>query len=104
MLAQELVSIVGLPPFKSRARRRVHFQCGPYLRQQHLGPEGLHEKGCCACLEASLPRPFVALRRQDHNGDLNLCCPEMAEEVEATHPAHPEIEDQAPDDLATAGA
>jgi hypothetical protein len=94
MLAQKLVSIVvGLPTVEVTHPAARSVECGPYLGQQRLGPEGLQEKGCGARLEASLPRSLVALRRQNHDGDVVACCPELMQEVEAAHPAHPEIED-----------
>jgi hypothetical protein len=103
MLAQELVSIVGLPTVNSRAGRRVHLTADRISASSISARKGFTRKAAAPASRHRCHVPFVALCRQDHNGNLTPCCPEMAEEVEAA-PAHPEIEDQAPDDLATGGA
>src|SRR5258705_2930065 len=70
-------------------------QGGPDRVQQHLTAEGLVEKRDRAGLQRSPPRRRVAVSRQDDNRYVGILDRQLPEEIEAAHPAHPQIEQHA---------
>jgi hypothetical protein len=94
MLFQKLVSIVvGPPPWKSRARRHVQLSAALISASSTSARKGFTRNAAAPASRHRCRVPLVALRRQNHDGDVVACCPELMQEVEAAHPAHPEIED-----------
>jgi hypothetical protein len=86
------------------AHRTSCIQRPPHGIEQGIGPERLSEERDRAGLQGSLARFVVTESRQNDRRNSGARGRQVPEQIEATHPVHPQVEHQSAGVLLLAGA